>query len=194
MKNPLNPTKGSPLSSAVGIDYGRLRNLLAAQQWEAADRETKTVILQVAGREREGLLNRDAIAKFPSSDLRIIDRLWVKYSNGRFGFSVQKRIWQSFLDANPGQQIPHSREQVKPLGERLGWHVAGNWLYFRDLIFDISAPEGHLPSPSFAIPCSGRGEDEQAVWQQWCAAFCLGGVQCGVLFLGWWSLLERPDL
>jgi len=81
--------------SAVGMDYINLRNLLAAKKWKEADEETLRVMLKVAGREKEGWLNEESIEKFPCEDLRTIDQLWVKYSNGRFGFSVQKRIYQS---------------------------------------------------------------------------------------------------
>jgi hypothetical protein len=81
--------------SAVGMDYINLRNLLAAKKWKEADEETARVMLKVAGREEEGWLDTESIEKFPCEDLRTIDQLWVKYSNGRFGFSVQKRIYQS---------------------------------------------------------------------------------------------------
>ncbi|HEY9611918.1 GUN4 domain-containing protein [Allocoleopsis sp.] len=50
-------------------------------------------MLKAAGREKEGWLNVKSIEMFPYADLRTIDSLWVKYSDGRFGFSVQNRIW-----------------------------------------------------------------------------------------------------
>jgi hypothetical protein len=53
--------KYSPLRSEVGVDYTRLRNLLALGEWEEADGETKAVMLKAAGREKEGLLDREAI-------------------------------------------------------------------------------------------------------------------------------------
>ena len=31
---------------------------------------------------------------FPCQDLGTIDKLWVEYSDGKFGFSVQKKIYQ----------------------------------------------------------------------------------------------------
>ena len=34
---------------------------------------------------------------FPCDDLRTIDQLWVHYSNGKFGFSVQKKIYMDEL-------------------------------------------------------------------------------------------------
>ena len=92
---PKPPIPEDQLSSEKGVDYTRLRDLLKTGKWKEADKETMTVMLKAAGREEEGWLNRDSIEKFPCTDLRTIDQLWVKYSNGRFGFSVQKRIWES---------------------------------------------------------------------------------------------------
>ena len=82
------------LNSAVGYDYTRLRDLLAARQWREADEETANAMLKVACRQKEGWLYPEDIKKFPRKDLQTIDRLWVKYSYGHFGFSVQKEIYQ----------------------------------------------------------------------------------------------------
>jgi hypothetical protein len=73
--------------------YHQLAYYLAAGKWEAADEETLKVIREVAGIEKQGHLDPQDIAKFPCEDLRIIDQLWVNYSNGHFGFSVQKQIY-----------------------------------------------------------------------------------------------------
>lgn len=191
-----------PLRSEVGVDYTRLRDLLALGQWKEADEETRKVMLEAAGREKEGLLDREASKKFPSQDLHTIDQLWVRFSNGHFGFSVQRRIWERVV-GNSNAVIETSgqhrlddnfKEHINQFGDRVGWCVEGNWLHFRNLTFNSSAPEGHLPSPSFATPCDGNLENEEAFVGRWCAAFCFGGVRCGVLFLGWWSLLSRQDL
>ena len=61
------------LISAVGIDYIKLRNLLAAKKWREADEETARVMLKVTCREKEGWLNRESIEKFPCEDLPTID-------------------------------------------------------------------------------------------------------------------------
>jgi serine/threonine-protein kinase len=81
------------LRSDVGVDYRKLRELLAAEKWSEAERETLAVMLKAA-QTQEDWLYRPDIKTFPCNDLRIIDTLWVKYSKGIFGFSVQKRIWQ----------------------------------------------------------------------------------------------------
>ncbi|MGB7440135.1 MAG: GUN4 domain-containing protein, partial [Coleofasciculaceae cyanobacterium] len=108
------------LRSEKGVDYTKLRDLLAAGKWKEADEETAEVMIKAAGQEERGYLEREDIEKFPCADLRTIDQLWVKYSNGRFGFSVQKRIWLEV-----GGKVDYETE--KKLGDRLGWRGGGEW-------------------------------------------------------------------
>jgi eukaryotic-like serine/threonine-protein kinase len=138
--------------SAVGMDYINLRNLLAAKNWKEADeetarvmlkvagKETARVMLKVAGREKVGWLDTESIEKFPCEDLRTIDQLWVEYSNGRFGFSVQKRIYQSL-----GGTREYNSEVWKKFGDKVGWRKKNEWLYYKDLTFSERAPAAHLP-------------------------------------------------
>jgi serine/threonine-protein kinase len=129
------------LSSERGVDYTKLRDLLAQGKWKEADKETLAVILKVARREQEGWLRVEDIEKFPCTDLRTIDTLWVKYSKGRFGFSVQKRIWES-VGGTPDADY----ETFKRFGDRIKWLVNNNWLEkYDDFTFTKEAPEGHLP-------------------------------------------------
>ena len=133
------------LISAVGMDYINLRNLLAAKKWKEADEETARVMLKVAGREKEGWLGRESIDNFPCEDWRTIDQLWLKYSNGRFGFSVQKRIYQSL-----GGTEEYDEKVWEKFGDKVGWRknnwLKQEWLYYEDLTFSEKAPEAHLPS------------------------------------------------
>ncbi len=126
------------LSSAVGIDYSRLRDLLAADKWQEADGETEAVMLQILRRESKEGLSKQEMEKFPCTDIRTMDSLWVKYSNGRFGFSVQKQIWHSV--GGKGDYATYCR-----FVERVGWRVSGDWLSCFDLNFTLDAPPGHLP-------------------------------------------------
>ncbi|MFM6907603.1 MAG: GUN4 domain-containing protein, partial [Dolichospermum sp.] len=71
------------LKSSCGMDYSKLRDLLKAGKWKEADEETRVIMLCVGEREREGWLNAESIDNFPCADLRTIDKLWVKYSDGR---------------------------------------------------------------------------------------------------------------
>ncbi|NEQ33908.1 MAG: GUN4 domain-containing protein, partial [Leptolyngbya sp. SIO4C5] len=127
-----------PLESEKGIGYGRLRSLLEQQQWKEADQETAKVMLQAAGRTEHGWLNEESIKQFPCADLRTIDQLWVKYSKGHFGFSVQKEIWLEV-----GGKLDYKTE-IK-LGDRVGWRVRGKWISYDDVTFSTSTQRGHLP-------------------------------------------------
>ena len=132
------PTPEDDLSSDKGVDYTRLRDLLKAGNWKEADKETLAVMLKTADRVKEGRLSSDFIEKFPCTDLRTIDQLWVKYSNGCFGFSVQKRIWESV------------GKDYGKFGDRVGWRKGmffnKEWLYYKELTFSLQAPQGHLPA------------------------------------------------
>ncbi len=131
-----------PLKSERGVDYTKLRDLLAAGKWVEADGETANKMLEVAEKKEEGWLGVSDIDRFPCEDLRTIDQLWVKYSNGRFGFSVQKRIYQSL----EGTRQYDENEIWKAFSDRVGWRVNGKWwLYYKDLKFNTKASEGHLP-------------------------------------------------
>ncbi|MEG4989876.1 serine/threonine-protein kinase [Microcoleus sp. BR0-C5] len=136
------PPETTRVVSAVGMDYINLQNLLAAKKWKEADGETLIVMVKVAGREKEEGLDRESRAKFPCEDLRIIDQLWVKYSNKRFGFSVQKRIYQSL-----GGTRQYDEKVWEAFGDRVGWRKNNEWLDYSDFddTFSEKAPEAHLP-------------------------------------------------
>ncbi|MBD0263512.1 MAG: GUN4 domain-containing protein [Tolypothrix sp. Co-bin9] len=122
------------LLSNVGADYTRLRDLLANAEWKEADEETGKLMLNVACRETQGWLDMDSIQKFPCTDLRTIDQLWMKYSKGHFGFSVQTHIYEEV-----------ARDSEK-WGDRVGWRQGNIWLDYSDLTFNSNAPIGHLPA------------------------------------------------
>ncbi|WP_293336514.1 GUN4 domain-containing protein [Microcoleus sp. CAWBG58] len=131
--------------SKRGVDYTHLQELLAKGYWGAADKETAKVMLKASGTgtlsSSPKTLNSYSIEDLPCGDLRIIDRLWVEYSQGRFGFSVQKKIWLEM-----GGKINLETEQQK-LFDRLGWRKEGKVIKWNDLIFNNhKAPMGHLPT------------------------------------------------
>ncbi len=137
------------LSSEQQVDYTHLRNLLKLGKWKEADQETLAVMLKVAKPLRvigsvSGMLITDEIAEFPCTDLSTIDRLWVKYSNGRFGFSVQKRLWES-VGGTPDTNYYYDSDVYQCFGDCVGWRVNSSWLGYDELTFSLAAPEGHLP-------------------------------------------------
>jgi eukaryotic-like serine/threonine-protein kinase len=135
------PREKAELTSSVGMDYTKLQNLLAAGRWKEANDETVRVMLVVAKQEKEGLLSITSVDKFPCKDLQTIDQLWVKHSNGRFGFSIQKPIYQSL-----GGTRDFNRNIAAAFGDKIGWRKEGQWKSYNELTFDKIAPPGHLPS------------------------------------------------
>jgi hypothetical protein len=123
----------TPPSNSTRLDYTSLRDLLAAGKWEEADQLTSLVLLQ----EQE--MGKDAFCE----NLRIIDQLWLSASKGKFGFSVQKEIYESL-----GGTRGYNNAVWRYFGDRVGWRKKGEnrWLYYDELTFNAKAPKGHLPS------------------------------------------------
>ncbi len=136
--------------------FSRL-NLL---RWREADLETYNLM------QRQKVTNRDFDwLDVPSRDLHIIDRLWVQYSGGRFGFSVQKRIWEELHKRKDEVERIHGLEAwmrdtagydadyfiafASEFERRVGWCGELRARSYEGLTFDISAPEGHFPARYF---------------------------------------------
>jgi hypothetical protein len=88
--------------------------------------------------KRKSWLTVEDIENFPCEDLRIIDQLWVKYSGGHFGFSVQKKIYQGL-----GGTSEYNREVWEKFGDTVGWRKEGVWLY--EITYNSKAQKAHLP-------------------------------------------------
>ena len=129
------------LKSARNVDYAKLRDLLAAGNWKEADQETARVMLQAANRVKEGYLTVNDIDNFPCEDLRTINQLWLSYSEGKFGFSVQKEIYHRL-----GGTREYNREVWESFGDAVGCRQGGSWLNSKNVTFaSRKAPSGHLP-------------------------------------------------
>ncbi|WP_439341267.1 GUN4 domain-containing protein [Vacuolonema iberomarrocanum] len=133
------------LESEKGVDYTHLRDLLAEGKWKEADYETYVRMLEVVGRSKGDWIRAEELKSFPCKDLKTIDRLWVHYSKGKFGFSVQKRIWQEC-----GSPKDYN-DDWRRFGDRVGWRKKDeSWLAYDDLHFDPNfSPEGELPRRTY---------------------------------------------
>nr|WP_277881899.1 GUN4 domain-containing protein [Leptolyngbya sp. FACHB-541] len=128
------------LSSERGIDYTKLRDLLKAQDWKAADEETYKVMIRAVGKKSGNWFTSDELLNFPCTDLKTIDSLWVKYSNGKFGFSVQKEI---YLECGGIPDGKYHEEALEKFGDRVGWRKNKKWKF--NVTYNTSSPKGHLP-------------------------------------------------
>lgn len=132
-KKPVNT-----LHSETGVDYHQLRDLLIGKKWQQADQVTWAVMCQALSKPVGGYLFSGELQKFPCEDLQIIDELWTKYSQGHFGFSVQRQIYEN-CDRDFGRFCT-----------AVGWNIPNSIGSTPKLSFHTSAPTGHLPSHLWA--------------------------------------------
>jgi hypothetical protein len=131
------------LESKAGISFDGLREKLAAGEWEAADAETRRLLCELSG---EGAAKRKwvyftEVQFIPEADLRVIDSLWRAYSNNKFGYSVQRKIWNNgkrnwnafFKKVGWTRALDEYQDTYKKFPLEFMWDVAD------------PTPEGHLP-------------------------------------------------
>ncbi|BAZ11015.1 peptidase C14 caspase catalytic subunit p20 [Calothrix sp. NIES-4071] len=142
------------ISIDCGANYQKLHDLLKAGKWQEANNET-TKLLELT---HQKYLQPEDINNLPYQDINTIDSLWVKYSGGRFGFSVQKQIWESLKSTKANDYvlaIVIGNDNVKfgetgiDFANRVGWRLKDNWLDYDYLNFSLDAPTGHLPFFNF---------------------------------------------
>jgi GUN4-like len=121
---------------SLQVDYSKLDQLLSTRKWMEADIETSKIISKLLLKSVESQtffgssifpLNGNKFrvlhggnGGLPCRDLKILDQLWSKYSDGQFGFGVQTDIALS----TPG--FPDRINEVSnDFEQRVGWH----WKY-----------------------------------------------------------------
>jgi serine/threonine protein kinase len=165
------PATGGLIQLRTRIEYETLEKFLQKGNWRAADQETGQLLVQLAGRELWGWLRPRDIQKLPCTDLNRIDQLWLHYSQGRFGFSIQKQIYRHLGGSNKYQKKVWLRF-ARQVGWRRPWYFFRPWLRDRDLIYDLSAPLGHLPRQYNTI-----GQNWAGFWYSWVSVL-------------WWTIVS----
>ncbi|KAK1416508.1 hypothetical protein QVD17_32299 [Tagetes erecta] len=130
---------------AQSTTFDLLARLLSAKDFREADNETRRLLIALAGEgaEKRGYVFFSEVQFIPEADLKTIDNLWKNASNNKFGYSVQKKIWEK-------TEKDFTRFFIK-----VGWMkkldtevVQYNYRAFPDEFvwkLDQETPEGHLP-------------------------------------------------
>ena len=134
------------LPSERGIDYVPFATMLAVGDFKGADQFARDNLIKISG---PGSVKRQfvywtEVKNLPATDLATMERLWLQFSGGNFGYSVQKRVWE-VENANFDNYI-----------RRIGWTTIDNgnerklkWFGQSEFIYDVEkAPKGHLPLTS----------------------------------------------
>jgi len=118
----------------------RLEAYLQQKDLWKADMET-TFLFTTAININNKTFDQKLILQFPLHLFREIDHLWMKYSNGLFGFTPQHEIWTGITDES------EFFNKWECFGIIVGWKVHGHWLKnTASLTYSLHAPKGHLPS------------------------------------------------
>jgi hypothetical protein len=117
--------------------YQTLEDHLSHQRWREADEETYRLMITTVGKEAGQWFDRADLENFSCEDLLTIDQLWVNYSktpdypNGKWGFSIQKQIWQDC-----GSPMSYN-DKWEEFGDRVGWRKDNHWVDSGDLTADL---------------------------------------------------------
>ena len=122
--------------SEVGFDYSPLQRHLLNESYEDADRFTSSKLRELAGEKavKRGYVYFSEVESIPGLDLLTLNKLWLVYSRGKFGFTVQAKILESLGG------------RYDKLWPRIGWKQDGIWTrYPKAFNWSIEAPTGHMP-------------------------------------------------
>ncbi|KAK8560705.1 hypothetical protein V6N13_026141 [Hibiscus sabdariffa] len=139
------PTSTATTSQQQPISFDTLQHHLSTQNFLQADEETRSLLIVLAGEaaQKRGYVFFSEVQFVAEADLRAIDELWRQYSDGRFGYSVQKRLWQKankdftkfFIKVGWMKKLDTEIEQYnyRAFPNEFTWELSDE------------TPEGHLP-------------------------------------------------
>jgi len=90
-------------------DIEHLRYLIASREWHKADQQTWTV-LQNSINSNRGYISDDEWSLIPCDLIKEIDIIWSEGSTFRYGFSIQKAIWDEIVSQ---MRVRESHESVE---------------------------------------------------------------------------------
>ncbi|KAJ7980700.1 tetrapyrrole-binding protein, chloroplastic [Quillaja saponaria] len=141
----ISPTTSSTPSTSQTISYDLLEHHLSTSNFREADEETRRLLIALAGEaaQKRGYVFFSEVQFIPETDLKTVDGLWRKYSDNKFGYSVQKKIFHK-VD-----------KDFTKFFIKVGWMkkldtevVQYNYRAFpNEFIWELKddTPEGHLP-------------------------------------------------
>ncbi|XVF37716.1 hypothetical protein REPUB_Repub20aG0033500 [Reevesia pubescens] len=140
-----NSTSSTTSSDSQPISFDTLQHHLSTQNFRQADEETRRLLIVLAGEaaQKRGYVFFSEVQFISEADLKAIDELWKQYSNNKFGYSVQKRLWQKvnkdftkfFIKVGWMKKLDTEIEQY-------------NYRAFpNEFVWELNdeTPEGHLP-------------------------------------------------
>ncbi|KDP43831.1 hypothetical protein JCGZ_20841 [Jatropha curcas] len=96
----ISPTTTTTTSTSQTFSLDLLQHHLSTQNFRQADEETRRLLIILAGEaaQKRGYVFFSEVQFISEEDLKAIDELWKKYSDNKFGYSIQKQIWLKKAD------------------------------------------------------------------------------------------------
>nr|QUE28362.1 Ycf53 [Pseudoerythrocladia kornmannii] len=121
-------------NSTFYFSHIELQKLLLENNFQEADIYTSKLLCNLANINTRKWLYFSDVNKIPQNELVIVDMLWKIFSQGKFGFSVQRQIW---LNNDKNWNL---------LWDKIGWRNQEVLCrYPEEFVWDLTAPIGHLP-------------------------------------------------
>jgi uncharacterized caspase-like protein len=138
------PSREAP-KPATNPRYQKLEEYLKNKQWYKADQETYRLMITAVGKDEGQWFSEKDLKEFPCDELLAIDDLWVKHSNGLYGFSVQKKI---YVECGGKLDFSYPSSEVwEKFCDRTAWENNGEYVDYPNPFFaeKFISKEGHLP-------------------------------------------------
>jgi GUN4-like len=139
------------VASDLGEDnlFTQLKDYLQQGEWREADAETAWIFYQIMVKENhqdwKKLLNN-----FPCEILKEINQLWLLYSEGKFGFSLQAETYRGVIGPIDRTLLTYSisvtrgisqQEKWGNFGVLVGWKQGEEWLRYEKIMNQLSELE-----------------------------------------------------
>lgn len=147
-RGPRPAIQAASLVSDADVDYAPLVEHLRRGDFSQADQFTRDNLIRLAGPEatKRGYVYFTEAKRLPDADLATMELLWNHYSDGKFGYTVQKKLWRL------------QKQDFEKFCSKIGWNVRDEatgldrkrrWFGTSEFIYDLDdAPRGHLPLTS----------------------------------------------
>jgi hypothetical protein len=131
-----------------GFDPAPLIEQLRTGDFQTADQTTRDLLIEIAGPDavKRGYVYWTEPRKIDNAALGAIENLWLHYSDGKFGYTVQKDVWR------------RQKGIFDKFCDKIGWttedEITGQarkrrWFGTSEFFYTLKeAPKGHLPLTS----------------------------------------------
>ncbi|NEQ49779.1 MAG: hypothetical protein F6K11_06540 [Leptolyngbya sp. SIO3F4] len=135
--------------------YSQLKKYLSSGDWQKADEETAWLFYWTMLKQNYPNWF-ELCQKLPDEIFKEIDSLWVTYSRGRFGLSVQRHIWKSFgetlfaetnnTEAYDFYDSPEEFESWTKFCKKVEWCISEKWILENPDLFSLEFMKPYLKS------------------------------------------------